>query len=480
MKRPSFLPFLFRNRQVDQTPEFENFIRQYPEYETTKSLDELRIKDFARLDEQRHTYLDFTGGQLYGVSQLKSHHDFLANAVLGNPHSINPSSALAENHIKETRKRVLDYFNAGDNYICIFTANASAAIKIVGESYPFTEKDQLVLTVDNHNSVNGIREYARSKNCNFQYSPILSNLRVDEAQLIDSLRELKGENKLFAFPAQSNVSGVKHDLSLITEAQSRGWDVLLDAAAFAPSDILDLSIHQPEFIALSFYKIFGYPTGLGALLVKKDTFSKLKKPSFAGGTITIVSIKGDGYHLEQDAARFEDGTVNYLDIPAIKSGLDYVEAIGIQTIKTRVDCLTRYLLSKLQDIKHSNGRSLVEVYGPQTGLNRGGTLAMNFFDPSGKMYDFITIEQKAYEENISIRTGCFCNPGIDETNHTLNKERLKSYFTKRGKKDYFDLIEFLGQKRGAVRVSIGYITNFQDIERFLSFCNKFLNKKFEE
>ncbi len=472
----NFLPFFLRSKENNQTNVYAQFLDRHPAYAETESIDELRDKDFSRLDKQEHTYLDVTGGQLFGDSQLKKHQEFLSSTVLGNPHSINPSSALAEKHIGSTRKKVLEFFNAGEDYICVFSANASAALKTVGECYPFDENGHLLMTVDNHNSVNGIREFAREKNCPFQYSPIHQNLRIDEAALQANLESVKGRNKLLAFPAQSNVSGVKHNLDMIKEAQSFGWDVLLDAAAFVPSDRLDLQKYQPEFVAVSFYKIFGYPTGLGALLIKKSAYSKLKKPSFAGGTITIVSVQGDGHYLEKEAARFEEGTVNYLEIPAIKTGLEYIEQIGIDKIKTRVACLTEYLLTELQALKHDNGQPLIEIYGPQTGAKRGGTLVMNFFDRDGKLCDFSTIEKAAYQKNISIRTGCFCNPGIDETNHNLQKDKLKAYFKRSGEKDYFDLIDFIGQKRGAVRVSVGYINNFKDIRSFISFCTVHLNK----
>ena len=456
---------------------FQSFLAANPEYKDTQSIDKLRAVDFKRLDEQQHTYLDYTGGQLFGISQLKKHQDFLAQSILGNPHSINPSSALAEKHIQATRNKVLSYFNAGGDYVCVFTANASAALKIVGECYPLNTKGQFLMTADNHNSVNGIREFARSKNCPFTYSPLNDDLRINATDLIEYLETLEGSNKLFAFPAQSNVSGVKHSLNWVDTAQKKGWDVLLDAAAFAPSDRLNLQQHQPEFVTISFYKIFGYPTGLGALLIKKSVYDKLEKPSFAGGTITIVSVGGDGYHLEHGAARFEEGTLNYLEIPAIKTGLEYIEGIGIDKIKLRVTCLTRYLLLQLAQLKHSNGQPLVKVYGPSDQLDRGGTVVMNFFDSTGALYDFLAIEKAAFKKNISIRTGCFCNPGIDEKNHTLPKQKLKAYFTQAGEKNYFDLIEFMGKKRGAVRVSIGYISNFNDIEVFLDFCKTYLNKK---
>ena len=292
-------PFLFKPQPPDAK---EQFLLDYPVFKSTSFIDDLRQSDFARLDEQQHVYLDYTGGMLYGESQIQKHQAFLSQSILGNPHSINPSSALAESHIEATRKKVLEYFNATDDYYCIFTANASAALKIVGECYPFGQDGQLLLTFDNHNSVNGIREYARAKNCPFLYTDLDEELRIESSELQRYLGHLEGRNKLFAFPAQSNVSGVKHDLEWIEEAQSLGWDVLLDAAAFVPGNRLDLLQHQPEFVSLSFYKMFGYPTGLGALLVKKSAFQKLKKPSFAGGTITIVSVQGDGHYLEDEVA----------------------------------------------------------------------------------------------------------------------------------------------------------------------------------
>ncbi len=86
---------------------------------------------------------------------------------------------------------------------------------------------------------------------------------------------------LFAFPAQSNFSGVQHPLTWIAQAQAAGYDVLLDAAAFAPTSRLDLSRWHPDYVSLSFYKIFGYPTGIGALLVRKPALAKLRRPWYA-------------------------------------------------------------------------------------------------------------------------------------------------------------------------------------------------------
>ena len=58
--------------------------------------------------------------------------------------------------------------------------------------------------------------------------------------------------------------------------------------------------------------------GIGALLIRRAVFRKMKRPWFAGGTVNFASVQGNGHYLAPNEAAFEDGTVNYLNIPAIK------------------------------------------------------------------------------------------------------------------------------------------------------------------
>ncbi|MCP4693022.1 MAG: aminotransferase class V-fold PLP-dependent enzyme, partial [Desulfobacterales bacterium] len=116
---------------------------------------------------------------------------------------------------------------------------------------------------------------------------------------------------LFAFPAQSNFSGVQHPLEWIEAARARGWDVLVDAAAFAPTNRLDPGRWKPDFVPISFYKIFGYPTGVGCLVARKKVLARPRRSWFAGGAVSAASIRGDAHFLYEGTAAFEDGTVNY-------------------------------------------------------------------------------------------------------------------------------------------------------------------------
>jgi selenocysteine lyase/cysteine desulfurase len=117
---------------------------------------------------------------------------------------------------------------------------------------------------------------------------------------------------------------------------------------------------------VSFYKIIGFPTGVGCLLLRRDRVDRLRRPWFSGGTVTIASVQGDGHYLRPDAGAFEDGTVDYLNLPAVGVGLGFLERIGRDALHRRVVCLTRWLLDALTGLRHGNGRRMVEIYGRPT------------------------------------------------------------------------------------------------------------------
>ena len=463
------------------TKDFQTFLEKYPTYKQTESIDALRKKDYARLDDAEHVYLDYTGGGIYAESQIKKHHKLLSENVFGNPHSSNPTSQAATHLVEGTREYILKFFNADpDEYLAIFTSNASSALKLVGESYPFPN-GRYLLTFDNHNSVNGIREFAHARGAEVTYIPVmLPEMRVDASQLnLELARPSTTGHNLFAFPAQSNFSSVKHPLEWIELAHSHGWDVLLDAAAFVPTNKLDLSKFKPDFVPISFYKIFGYPTGLGALIARKSALAKLHRPWFAGGTITVASVQGDKYYLADGAPAFEDGTLDYLNIPALEIGLRHIESIGMDVISERVKTLTGWLLENLTAMKHSNGEPLVRLFGPASSEGRGGAVTVNFYDKNGKAFDHRFIESEANKVNISLRTGCFCNPGAGEVALGISRVELDVCFTSPGHEDRMSIDDFRlcidGKSSGAVRISVGMVTNFNDVQAFLMFAGSLLS-----
>jgi selenocysteine lyase/cysteine desulfurase len=461
---------------------YRAFLDAFPGYLATLRLDALRATDYDRLDRLGQVYLDYTGGGLYSASQVRRHHELLLNKVLGNPHSDNPTSMEASRLLDDTRAAVLEYFRADPGeYGVIFTPNASGALKLIGESYPFEPGGRYLLTYDNHNSVNGIREFARYHGASVTYLPVLTpELRVDGEEVLAELtRTIPGRHHLFAFPAQSNFSGVQHPLEWVSWAHDHGWHVILDSAAFAPTNLLDLSAVKPDFVPLSFYKMFGYPTGTGALIYRHDALRALRRPWFAGGTITVASVQGEGWHhLAPGHAGFEDGTVDYLGLPAVTIGLEHLASIGIATIHDRVMALTGWLIARLASVVHSNGAPLARVFGPTDLAQRGGTIAFYLLASDGTPYDVRAIEEKASHARISLRTGCFCNPGDGEVAHGITRDEMAQCFVGTSTPVSFeDCAETLrastGKAPNTMRVSLGLASNFADAYALMAFAESF-------
>ena len=457
------------------------FLDAYPSYATTHALDELRATDYPALGG--HTYLDFTAANVYALSQLDRHHTILREHLLGNPHSTNPSSSKSGEFAERARRAVLAFFNASPaDWEVVFTSNASQALKVIGESYAFARGDQFLLTFDNHNSVNGIREFARAAGATATYVPVvLPEMRVDERDLARGLALARpGGHNLFAYPAQSNFSGVQHPLEWIELARAAGWDVLLDAAAFTATNRLDLSRWTPDFVVQSFYKLFGYPTGVGCLIARKAALAKLRRPWFSGGTITVASVQGDKHYLADGATAFEDGTLDYLAMPPVEIGLRHIESIGLERIHERVRCLTGWLLQNLLALRQSNGAPLVRLYGPPSTDRRGGIVTFNFYGGDGRAIDHRLVERRANAANISLRTGCFCNPGGGEIALGLTGTELSTCFRQPEHETHFTVDDFRlcidGKSTGAVRVSLGMVSNVQDVDRFIAFAKEFIGQ----
>lgn len=444
-------------------------------------LDDLRRSDFARLDSGGHRYFDYTGAGLAAQRQIDATAELWSSQVLGNPHSENPTSTPATELVEETRQAVLEFFGATDHE-CVFTANASGALRLVGESFPFGAERSLAISADNHNSVNGIGEFARRAGAPVHVLPLLTpSLELDPAP-IDMLLAAGSSRRpgLFAFPAQSNYSGVQHPLEMVDRARGAGWRVLLDTAAFAPTNRLDLSEVAADFVCISFYKMFGLPTGVGALIARREALAELQRPWFAGGTISMVSVAAGSHRLSRGHAGFEDGTANFASIPAVRFGLDLLDEVGIDTVHDHVTAAGDCLLGALRGLQHSNGEPMIGLLGASEGVPRGGTIAFNLLDPSGMMVRDRAVTVAAAEAGVSLRWGCFCNPGCGEAARELDAADMAPYFERVDAPDFCDLDEALWASRGtgasALRASVGWATNTADLQALMRLLSGFRDR----
>lgn len=240
--------------------------------------------------------------------------------TLANPHSHGYLGNNLNNIIDESRQLILQHFGADSNeYSVIFTSGATGSIKLIGECFPWTSKSVYAYPYNSHTSIIGLREYASSVYCIPSNS--LRNLTSNEQS--DTENRTIGNREgysLLAIPGECNFSGTKYSPYVISQLFSQisekylltlkssqvkftnntaesetNWLWLLDASKLASTHSINISLdyspfHRPDFICCSFYKIFGFPTGIGALLVKKKVAHLLQKRYFPTNYILELII----------------------------------------------------------------------------------------------------------------------------------------------------------------------------------------------
>ncbi|XP_017456477.1 molybdenum cofactor sulfurase isoform X3 [Rattus norvegicus] len=454
-----------------------------------RSMSELRDQEFGRLAGT--VYLDHAGATLFPQSQLTNFTKDLMENVYGNPHSQNITSKLTHDTVEQVRYRVLTHFHTTpEDYSVIFTAGSTAALRLVAETFPWVSRSpensgsHFCYLTDNHTSVVGMRTVAATMNVTS--TPVkpedMWSAEGKGAGACDPDCQLP---HLFCYPAQSNFSGTRYPLSWIDEVKSGQrspvrapgkWFVLLDAASYVSTSPLDLSAHQADFIPISFYKIFGLPTGLGALLVNKRVAPLLRKGYFGGGTAAVY-LAGEDFYIPRSsvAERFEDGTISFLDVIALKHGFDVLERLtgGMVNIQQHTFALLHFTHSALSSLRYPNGAPVVRIYG-DSGFSspdvQGPIINFNVLDDAGKIIGYSQVDKMASLYNIHLRTGCFCNLGACQRHLGLSEEMVKKHF-QAGHVcgDDVDIID--GRPTGSVRISFGYMSTLEDAQAFLRFIS---------
>ncbi|CAN6454395.1 unnamed protein product [Victoria cruziana] len=466
----------------------KEFGKDYGYPDGTRGIDEIRASEFKRLNG--FVYLDHAGATLYSESQMEATFNDLTTKVYGNPHSQSDASMESLGIIRAARQQVLEFVNAPlKDYRCIFTSGATAALKLVGEAFPWCRDSCFMYTVENHNGVLGMREYALNKGAT---SVVVDVEQIDEHSVSSNISFKKltcipqrqtGANfcneavdrnvyNLFAFPSECNFSGRRFGLELVNVIKEdsstllRGslqcsgcWKVLIDAAKGCATQPPDLTRYPADFVVISFYKVFGYPTGLGALVVKTGT--------------VVASISDLDYVKRRKNVEdlFEDGTQSFLGIASLNHGFKLISMLSLSSIERHTSTLSTYVRNTLLAMRHENGSLVCVLYGPNDAKGLGPIIAFNLKRPDGTWYGYREVEKLASLSGIQLRTGCFCNPGACAKYLGLSHSELFSNI-EAGHVCWDDYDVLHGKPTGAVRISFGYMSTFEDAKKFVEFIEK--------
>ena len=399
------------------------------------------------------------------------------------------SSQLSTQRVDDIRLRALRFFNADpEEFDLVFVANASAAIKLVVDALRDVEHGFWYgYHVDAHTSLVGARELASNGNRCF-----LSDDEVEE-WISDFNLSPSETTKLLAYPAQSNMNGRRLPLEWCEKVRRNSGlpgnvFTLLDAASLVSTSPLDLSdvSAAPDFTALSFYKIFGFPD-LGALIVRKRSAYILEnRKFFGGGTVEMVLTVNMQWHAKTTSSiheRYEDGTLPFHNIIALDSAIETHKSLygSMTNISSHTRFLAKYLYDRLSALKHYNGLKVCQFYKHQDSdytdpALQGPIVAFNMRNSSGAWIGKSDVERLATVKNIQLRTGFLCNPGGTASSLGWSSAELRrNYSTGLRCGDDHDILN--GRPTGVIRASLGAMTNMRDIEILADFLEEFYVEK---
>ncbi|KRZ17977.1 Molybdenum cofactor sulfurase [Trichinella zimbabwensis] len=465
---------------------------------------------------EKAAYLDCAGAAEFHEQQFDQFINDMRKNHYGNPHSGHASGMLTASRIAEVRERILKHFGTDSNQHCVvFTSSCTAALKLVGECFAYSSCAEcltkrgilslnncrtvgkieeckgggcrFVYLFDNHTSVIGMREYAWQRD--------VGVVCVNEDELVNVIDRPEHDHgnepchctALFVYPGQSNFSGHKYPLSWCERISSGGmlgpqrWYTCIDGAALLSSSRPQLGATAgPDFLACSFYKMFGFPTGIGALVIRKSSAHLLKKVYYGGGTVEFYLPNTDFHAFRQNIEeRFEDGSLPYHLVIALQYGFDQLEQLGgVERIGLRIFNLAKLAHDRLLTLKHSNGNPVAKVYcnnGFRSVTEQGGIVNFNLLDSDGQYVACSEVERMATLFNVQLRSGYFCNIGACQLHLNLTDEDIRQNFQNAVAKDNDET----KKPCGSVRISFGWTSTESDVDRFIDFIINWLILKYD-
>lgn len=385
-------------------------------------------------------YLDYAGAALPSASQL----DFMRlddSKVLGNPHSLTSSDDPARQLLREK-------FRLDDECAIIWTSGATDGLRLVA-SHWLRRGRKLAYHVDSHTSSIGTRRLA------IQVGAEVVCVSSDWSDVEHGL------DGLAIVTLESNFHGKRYDAA-VSVLKSKGWTVCLDAAKAASTAPFDLGL--ADFAVVSFYKLFGAPTGLGALFARREAASELLSRKreigyFGGGTVERVSASVVDWCVVKNnvEAAFADGTPHFVGIAHLQRGFEELERVGgLVAIERHAGVLGDELERRLRQLD-----GVCRVYERRQGSS---IVIFNMLRDDGTIVSPATVASYLLERNLRLRSGCLCNAGACAKTVGLSHSDWVKAWERGAACGTADDLTADGRPLGVLRASFGKDSLWEDLD----------------
>lgn len=292
------------------------------------------------------------------------------------------------------REKIARFLNAGSPREIIFVRGATEGINLVAQSFgrsAMRPGDEVLITgMEHHSNIVPWQLLAEQKGIVLRVAPITETGELDLA----AFERLIGERtRLISVVQLSNALGTVNPIRPITAvAHSRGIPVLVDGAQSAPHLAVDVRALDCDFFALSGHKLFG-PTGIGVLYGREAWLDRM--PPWQGGGDMISSVTFERSTWAGLPSKFEAGTPHIAGAIGLAAAVDWLSAIGLDTVAAYEDELLRYATAEVGRIP---GVTLIGTAPQRASILSFAVGGVHAHDV-GQVLDF---------EGVAIRAGHHC------------------------------------------------------------------------
>ncbi len=316
---------------------------------------------------------------------------------------------------EETRKKVADFIGAPGPECIVFTRNTTESINLLANAWGrdnVGEGDEVVLSVmEHHSNLVPWQMLAGATGAKLRHIDI-----DDEGQFAqgDVERLIGDRTKMVAITHMSNVLGTINPVRQIADlAHERGALVLVDGAQSVPHMPVNVEELDCDFLAFSAHKMLG-PTGVGVLYGRAELLESMNP--FLGGGEMIRRVRLEESSWNDAPWKFEAGTPNIGDVCAFGAALDYLQDLGMDSVRAHEEELTGEAMRRLSEIPG------VTIYGPGKPDARGSVVAFNL--DGVHPHDLGTVLD---HHGVAIRAGHHCAQPLMERLDVIATARASFY-----------------------------------------------------